>query len=173
MSELIAVSFDTQEKAFEARAVFAHLQREYVIDMEDIVVVTRNEKGKIKLHQAVNLPLSGGINGAFWGMLVGFLFLNPLLGMAIGAGAGSIGGALTDLGIDDDFMKSLGESLPSNSSALFVLLRHATYDRLFDHLKGMEGKVIRTSMTKSNEDELREILEKHNLMSPDTTEQLA
>lgn len=167
MSELIVIAFDSPEEAFEARVVFARLQREYVIDMEDIVVVTRDEKGKLKLHQAVNLPLSSGINGAFWGMLIGFLFLNPLLGMAIGAGAGTIGGALTDLGISDDFMKNLGNTLPSSSSALFVLLRHATYDKLFDQLQGMKGKVLRTSMTKSNEQELRDILDKHQIAHPE------
>lgn len=173
MSELIAISFDTQEKAFKARAIFAGLQREYVVEMEDIVVVTRNEKGKVKLHQAVNLPLTSGVSGAFWGMLIGFLFLNPLLGMAIGAGAGSVGGALADLGISDEFMKNLGRILPADSSALFVLLRHATYDKLFDHLKGIEGEVIRTSLTKSNEHELREIIERHEIMSPDAVEQLS
>ena len=63
----------------------AKLQKEYLIDMEDVVVVTRNEKGKVKLHQAQNLTGAGAAGGTFWGMLIGMIFLNPLLGAAIGA----------------------------------------------------------------------------------------
>nr|WP_232017751.1 DUF1269 domain-containing protein [Cereibacter sphaeroides] len=57
--------------------------------MEDVVVVTRDAEGKVKLHQAVNLTAAGAVGGSFWGLLIGLLFLNPLLGLAVGAGAGS------------------------------------------------------------------------------------
>ena len=56
------------------RAELVKLQKEYLIEMEDVVVVT-NDKGKVKLHQAVNLTAAGAVGGTFWGMLIGMIFL--------------------------------------------------------------------------------------------------
>ena len=78
--------------------------------MEDVVVVTKDDKGKVKLHQAVNLTAAGAVGGGFWGMLIGMIFLNPLAGAAIGAGAGALSDKLRDLGISNDYMKELGET---------------------------------------------------------------
>jgi uncharacterized membrane protein len=163
MSELVSIAFETPEKAFEARAAFLRLQRNYVVTMDDVVVVTRDEKGKVKLHQAVNLPLHGGVGGAFWGTLIGLLFLNPLLGMALGAGAGALSGAFADIGIDDDFMQRLGQTLTPGSAALFVLLNRSTFDKILDELNAFDGTLLHTSLSKASEDELRDVIEKHEL----------
>lgn len=63
MSDLVVIGFDQEEKAFELRAELAKMQKEYLIEMEDVVVVTKNEKGKAKLHQAVNLTAAGAAGG--------------------------------------------------------------------------------------------------------------
>ena len=110
--------------------------------MEDVVVVTKNEKGKVKLHQARNLTAAGAVGGGFWGMLIGMIFFNPLIGVALGAGAGAISGALTDIGISNKFMKELSETFKPGSSALFVLIRKVTPDKVLEQLKGFEGKII-------------------------------
>src|SRR5215469_16280685 len=123
MSTLVAVVFNDESTAFEMRAALVKMQQQYLLEMEDAVVVTRDENGKTKLHQAVSLTAAGAVSGGFWGMLIGLIFLNPLLGMAVGAAAGAVGGALTDLGINDRFMKDLGTTLHPGSSALFVLVR--------------------------------------------------
>ena len=159
MSDLVVIGFDDEHTAFEMRAALAKLQKEYLIDMEDVVVVTKDDKGKVKLHQAVNLTAAGAMGGTFWGMLIGLIFLNPLLGAAIGAGAGALSGKLSDIGIDDKFMKQLGETLTAGTSALFVLVRKATPDKVLDQLKGFKGKVLKTSLTADKEEELRKFLE--------------
>lgn len=161
MADLIAVTFDDESTAFELRAELAKLQKEYLIDMDDVVVVTRDEKGKVKLHQAVNLTAAGAVGGSFWGLLIGMLFLNPLLGMAVGAGAGALSGKLTDIGIDDKFMKELGENLPKGGSALFTLVKRSTPDKVLERLEPFrgKGKIMRTSLSKESEDELRAFLE--------------
>ncbi len=161
MSDLIVVEFKDKESAFEARAELAKMQEEYLIKMEDVVVVTKNEKGKIKLHQAVNLTATGAVQGSFWGMLIGFLLLNPLLGAAVGAGAGALSGKLSDIGINDQFMKDLSADLTEDTSALFILLRKVTPDKVLARLeeKQIKGKVLKTSMTVEEEDELRKIVE--------------
>jgi uncharacterized membrane protein len=158
MSDLVVIGFDDEHAAFEMRAALAKLQKEYLISMEDVVVVTKDEKGKVKLHQAVNLTAAGAVGGTFWGMLIGLIFLNPLLGAAVGAGAGAISGKLSDIGIDDKFMKELGETITAGSSALFVLVRKATPDKVLAELKGFRGKVLKTSLTEDKEEKLREVL---------------
>ena len=105
MSNLVVVGFNNAADAFEMRGALAKMQAQYLIEMEDAVVVTRNETGAVQLHQAVNLTAAGAASGAFWGSLIGLLFLNPLLGAAVGAGSGALSGKLADIGINDQFMK--------------------------------------------------------------------
>lgn len=161
MSNLIVIGFKNETDAFELRAALAKLQRQYLIEMEDAVVVTRDASGKAQLHQAVNLTAAGAAGGAFWGMLIGMLFLNPLLGAAIGAGTGALSGKFSDLGINDQFMKELGTTLTPGSSALFVLVRKSTPDKVLEALKPFAGKgrVMQTSLTKDKENELRTVIE--------------
>lgn len=160
MSNLIAVVFDDETTAFDMRAALLRMQKQYLIDLEDSVVVTRDEKGKTKLDQAVNLTSAGAVGGGFWGLLIGFLFLNPLLGAAVGATAGAIAGKFRDIGIDDNMMRELGSSFKPGTSALFVLVRRATLDKVLDGLKAFagKGKVFKTSLSKDDEDSLREAL---------------
>ncbi len=161
MATLVAVVFNDESTAFEMRAALAKMQQQYLLDMEDAVVVTRDVKGKTKLHQATSLTTAGAVGGAFWGMLIGLLFLNPLLGAAVGAGAGALSGKFHDLGLDDKMMKEVGDSLKPGTSALFVLLRKMTGDKVLDGLKQFvgRGKVFQTSLTKDDEKALREVLE--------------
>jgi len=162
MSTLVAVVFDDESTAFEMRAALARMQKQYLLEMEDAVVVTRDTDGKTKLHQAVSLTGVGAASGAFWGMLIGLLFLNPLLGAVMGAGAGALSGKFRDLGLDDKMMKDIGQSLKPGTSALFVLLRKATPDKVLEGLKEFTGKgrVFQTSLSKDDEKALREVLEK-------------
>lgn len=159
MSNLVVIGFEDEHTAFEMRAELVKLQKEYLIEMEDVVVVTKDEKGKVKLHQAANLTAVGAVGGSFWGMLIGMIFLNPLLGAAVGAGAGALSGKLRDIGIDDNFIKGLGETITPGSSALFVLVRQSTPDKVLEGLKGFKGKILKTSLTADKEETLREALE--------------
>src|SRR5690606_39248457 len=162
MSTLVAIVFEDQTTAFEMRNALFRMQKEYLIEMEDSVVVVRDRKGKTKLDQITNLTAAGAIGGGVWGMLVGMIFLNPLLGAAIGAAAGGISGKLTDIGVNDQMMKEIAESMKPGTSALFVLVRRATADKVLEGLKQFagKGKVFRTSLNKDDEEALREALEK-------------
>lgn len=160
MSDLIVVGFKDEFQAIEMRSKLIALQKEYLIDMEDVVVVTKDESGSVKLHQAVNLTATGAATGSFWGLLIGFLFMNPILGVAVGAGAGAVSGHFTDVGINDNFMKELGQTFEPGSSAIFVLVRKSTPDKVMDALKGFGGTVLQTSLSADNEHQLQDILQK-------------
>lgn len=158
MSTLVVIGYNELHKAEEVRLTLVKLQRDYLIDLEDAVAVTKDAEGKIKLHQAVNLTAAGAASGGFWGMLIGMIFLNPLLGMAIGASAGAVSGALSDLGINDQFMKDLAATLTPNSSALFVLVRSSTPDKVLDEMKGSGGTVLKTSLSHEDQAKLQAAL---------------
>jgi len=162
MSTLVVIGYDDRFKAEEVRLKLMKLQKEYLIDLEDAVVVTKDEEGKVKLHQALNLTAVGAVSGGFWGSLIGLIFLNPLLGLAVGATAGAVSGTLTDVGIDDKFMKELAETLTPGSSALFVLVRKATPDKVLEEIKGTGGKVLRTSLSHDDEAKLQAALSAAN-----------
>ncbi len=159
MAELIVIGFDDEFKAEEVRLAMFKLQKEYLIDLEDAVAVVKNQKGKIKLHQIHSLTTAGAVGGGFWGLLIGAIFLNPLLGTAIGAGAGAVTGALGDMGISDDFMKQLAETLKPGTSALFILVRKATPDKVLYEIKGFGGKVLNTSLSHEDEAKLQAALD--------------
>ena len=158
MSTLVVVGYDDPYKAEEVRLRLRKLQSEYLLDLEDAVVAVKDEKGKVKLHQAVNLTAAGAVSGGFWGSLIGLIFLNPLLGLAVGATAGAVSGALSDLGINDDFMKDLAATMTNGSSALFVLVRKATPDKVLDEIKGTGGKILKTSLSHEDEAKLQAAL---------------
>ena len=161
MSTLVAIVFNNESTAFEMRAALSKMQKQYLLTMEDAVVVTRDETGKTRLHEASSLTAAGAVHGAFWGMLLGLLFLNPLLGAAVGAGAGAIAGKFTNIGIDNKMVKDIGDSLKPGTSALFVLARRVTADKVLDGLKEFAGKgrVFQTSLDKDDEKALRDALE--------------
>ncbi|PWB91119.1 hypothetical protein C5688_07760 [Methylocystis sp. MitZ-2018] len=158
MNDLLVIAFPSEEKAEEVRQKLFTMQKEYLIELGDAVVAVKNADGAIKLNQLFNTTALGGVSGAFWGALIGLIFMMPLAGAAIGAGAGAVSGALTDFGIDDKFMKDVAAAVPPGGAALFLLVRKMTTDKVLEGLKGVGGVVLRTSFDKSKDDAIRAAL---------------
>jgi uncharacterized membrane protein len=151
MSDLLVIEFPTEAKAEEVREKLLAMQSEYLIELGDAVVVTKCPEGHVKLNQLFQPVKAGAVSGLFWGTLVGLLFMMPLAGAAIGAASGAISGRLTDVGINDEFMKSVGKTLQSGNAALF-LIRKMTTDKVAAALKGMGGTVLQSSFDETKED---------------------
>ena len=111
----------TSPTADEVVATLSRLQTEHLISLEDAVVVARDDKGKVKLHQSNKLAAGGAAGGALWGGLIGLIFFAPLFGMAVGAATGRAGRRPADVGVDDNFMKDLAASSKSGGAALILL----------------------------------------------------
>lgn len=166
MSDLVCIAYKDRETADKVLNELRQLEVEHLIDLEDACVVDRDDNGKVHLKQAVNLTAAGAASGGVWGglfgLLVGMLFLNPLLGwlggLAVGAGAGALSGRLADYGIDDDFIKSLGSTIQPGTSALFVLVRKVTPDKVLPEIQKYGGTVLKTSLSKEQDERLREAL---------------
>jgi uncharacterized membrane protein len=166
MADLVAIAFPSEAKAEEVRQRLLDLQREYLIELGDAVIAIKQPNGHIKLNQLFHPTATGAAGGALWGTLIGLLFLMPLAGTAIGAAAGALGGALTDVGINDSFMKDIVQSLQSGDAALFLLIRKMTTDKVLADLQGVGGTVLRTSFDHTKEEALREALAAHAAAQP-------
>jgi uncharacterized membrane protein len=159
MSDLIAVAYPDKETAETVRQTLGRLTSERVIELADAVVVDRDEDGRVHLHQSVRPAAAGAAGGALWGGLIGLLFLAPLFGMAVGAAAGGAAGALTDVGINDDFMRQLGQKLAPGGAALIVLVTKSTPDKVLPQIQQYGGEVLQTSLDNESEERLREALQ--------------
>ena len=166
MSELVAVSYPDVYRAGEVCAALQRLQQEFLIEMEDAAYVTREQDGKIKLHQTqpvIGMATGiGATRGTIWGALIGLLFMQPLLGMAAGAAlraaTGALAGKVADYGIADQFMKDLAGKLQPGTSMLFVLFRKVTWEKVLPHISQYGGTVMHSSLTPAAESQLQSAL---------------
>jgi uncharacterized membrane protein len=176
MADLIVVAFDRPDTADRVLQELTAMGKEKLIELEDACVVVRPPEGEPQLKQILPLTkvgaLSGASSGALWGALVGLLFLNPLAGMVlgagVGAGTGALAGHLTDYGIDDNFIRGLGSTIKPNSSALFLLVRKVTPDKVLERLRaeGIHGEVLRTSLSNEQEAALKRALSEAETSPP-------
>ena len=158
MSNLIAVAYPDAETAEGVRAELIEATKEHLITLEDAVVVVHQADGKVKLHQTVSPAAAGAAGGAVWGGLIGLLFLAPIVGMAIGAASGGLGGKMADIGVNDDFMKTLGEKLAPGSAALIVLSQSNTPEKVIERVAKYGGEVIQSSLSADDEEHLKAAL---------------
>jgi uncharacterized membrane protein len=166
MADLVVVGFDDPFQADRVLTELTRLQKEHLIDLEDAVVAVRGTDDQLRIKQSVNLlrlgAASGGLWGALFGSLIGMLFLNPLIGLAaggaLGAGTGALSGKLADYGINDDFIRTLGQTLKRDTSALFLLVRKAQPEKVLSELGSFEGRILRSSLSPEQEAKLQQAI---------------
>jgi uncharacterized membrane protein len=152
MSNLVVVAFNQPHEAEEVRLKLQELQSEYLLDLADLVVAVKDEAGKVKLHHASNLVGDDLVFQGFCGSLASLILLN--------AATSAPSRALTDVGINDHFMKTFTSTLYLSSSVLFVLTRTPTpsKDRLLEGLRGLGGKVLMTTLSHEDASRLQSAL---------------
>lgn len=160
MATLTVLKFDDADSAEKALASLQELRTQHVLSIADAAVLTWPEGRKSpRTQQAVNTTGVGALGGTFWGMLIGFLFMMPLLGAVIGAVGGAISGALTDIGIDDNFIRQVREQVQPGTSALFLLSATEAPDRVAEQLSQYNPALLSTNLSREQEDKLRELFE--------------
>lgn len=102
-------------------------------------------------------------------LLFGLLFFVPLLGMAVGAAAGALGGSLSDVGIDDEFIASVRQKVTPGTSALFLLSSDAVLDKVRDAFAGTNAELIHTNLSSEQEAQLRDVFAETGLSTTDLT----
>jgi uncharacterized membrane protein len=169
MATFTVSQFDSAEGAGQVLATLERLQKEDLIKIEDAAIVTWPEGAKKpKTKQLHNLAGAGALGGAFWGMLFGLIFFVPLLGLAVGAASGALGGALTDVGIDDNFIKEVRSKVTPGTSALFLMTSETVPDKVAEELKSIRGHVtlLHTNLSTEQEEKLRETFAEQEAPTP-------
>jgi uncharacterized membrane protein len=158
MATMTVWKFPTAEGAAMAEATLKDLQRRELIQIHDAAIVSYPAGAKKpKTKQLTSLAGVGALGGAFWGMLFGLIFFIPLLGMAIGAGIGALTGSMSDVGIDDSFIRRMREEIQPGTSALFLLSSGAVVDKVKDAFTGQQMVLVETNLSHEQEDKLREV----------------
>ena len=158
MATLTVWKFEDAEAAEKAVATLEGLAKQQLITVQDAATVSWPAGAKKpKTRQLHSLTGGGALGGAFWGLLFGLLFFVPLLGMAIGAATGALAGSLTDIGINDDFIKRARDEITPGTSALFLMSSGAVIDKVRDAFRGQQAELVSTNLSDDQERALREV----------------
>ncbi|WP_433504540.1 DUF1269 domain-containing protein [Pseudonocardia halophobica] len=158
MATLTVWKFDDPGGARNALDLVERLQKQELLTLEDAAVVTWPEdRKKPKTEQLHSMKGAGALGGSFWGLLFGLLFFVPLLGMAVGAAMGALAGSMSDVGIDDRFIKEVREKVTPGTSALFLMTSRVVQDKVLDEFRGTQAELISTNLSNEQEQKLREV----------------
>lgn len=138
----IVVKYPDASTGEAALATVRELAKEGVLKLKDAVAITKNEKGKLHLHQTKDDAAGKGfLKGGVIGIIFAVLFGGPawiVAGAALGAAF-----AMFDRGIKDKLLKELGENMTATESALAVLVEDADWGALIERMRGLyQGEVV-------------------------------
>jgi uncharacterized membrane protein len=169
MSDLIVIGYPDEATAERVWQELDRLQDEYLVDLEDAAIIRRDTTGKLHVttpaHQAVAW---GSLSGMFWGVLIGLLFLFPIAPLTGIAGGlmGAALGAADDLGIKEDFKRRVQDLVQPGTSAIMMIVRKATMDKVLDALRPYGGTVLQTSLPRDAEQQLMHALHGEDPSAP-------
>jgi uncharacterized membrane protein len=160
--QIVGMSFDKETRAEEVLLNLAHLQQEGQITLADAVVLRKDHNGKAHVRQTVDpSPKTGALSGSMWGLLIGTLFAGPigfLVGAAAGAGGGALAAKLIDVGLNDNWVKQVGEWLDPGTSALLILVADEVHPVVLRELERFEGTVLYCTFPEAVRHELERAL---------------
>lgn len=154
MAELIVIGYPDETTAANVMQELEAAEMEYLVDFADAAVIVRNQKGKLKIMTTDHIVGATTLGGMFWGTLLGLVFLAPMAGMAIGGLLGAASGGLTRLGIKDDFRNQVSDLVKPGTSAILAVIRKMTPDKVIEQIRPYGGTVLRSSLTREDEEEL-------------------
>ena len=157
-STLAVIAYPDQGTAAEAASALQEMQREFLIDLQDVAWVTKSKDGKLKLHEGTSLTGAGAATGALWGFLFGLLFLVPVFGIAVGAVTGAVAGHFANYGLDHQWINEVASAIPPGGSALFIMARDANQERVLPEMANFGGTVLKTNLTTEQQQALENAL---------------
>jgi uncharacterized membrane protein len=159
-SAILILTFDDVNKGDQALKTLKEWQKEDRIVLGDAVVLVKDEKGKVKVHETEDFTTKrGAIAGGIAGLVVGTIVGGPVGGLVLGAAAGGLVGKKIDLGISDDEIKAVSDSMEDASSAICVQIK-SIEDKamLAAAIRQSGGKVHELSLTEDLEVDMEETI---------------
>ena len=158
MGTLTVWKFDTASGADSALDLLQRLQKEELLQVNDAACVYWEQgRKKPKTEQLHSMTGAGALGGSFWGLLFGLIFFVPLLGLAMGAAMGALAGSMSDVGIDDEFIKQVRDNVTPGTSALFVMTSNVVADKVLEQFKETGATLLSTNLSSEQEAKLREV----------------
>jgi len=158
MATLTVWKFPTTDGAANAESTLLELAKQHLIVVQDAAIAYWPEGAKKpKTQQANSMKAAGALGGSFWGLLFGILFFVPFLGLAVGAAMGALAGSLSDVGINDDFIRTVRDEITPGTSALFVMSSEAVVDKVHAAFEGQPMELVKTNLSNEEEAKLREV----------------
>ena len=160
MSNLVVIVFDDPEEAGKVRETIKSVQQTGHIRLDDSAVVVKDKKGKVHIKNQVDRGIKvGAVSGGFLGLLIGSVFF-PFAGIIVGALSGAAIGAAAKMGVSQTFVKEVAAAMEKESSALFIIVRDSNPDVAVAALKPYKGKILQTTLSPEDEENLRGVLKK-------------
>jgi uncharacterized membrane protein len=157
-STVVVLGFREQTGAEEMLGILGKMQQDGLIELEDAVVASRGNEPNVKIKQTQHETGKFALRGTGIGFLAGLLLGGPIVGLAGGAAIGAITGRLKDQGIDDKFVREVSEWVKPNTSALFLLVKEAKAEEIYEQLKSFRAQVLTTTLPEEAERRLRRTL---------------
>ena len=163
MSDLVIIIFEGRFTADDALSRIQRMESDWEVDLDEAVVLTRDKSGIMRFRSNNELTAEGFVGGtslgALTGLLLGAAAGNPAAGFfagsAVGAGSGTLAGALGQALDEDKLAESIGSRMKPDSSALAMIGFAGRPTKVLKALSDYKGEVIETSLSISDEKELR------------------
>lgn len=169
MSDLIVIGYPDESTAERVWQELVKLEQDYVVDLEDAAIIRRDSSGKLQVTTPAHHAAAwGSLSGMFWGVVIGLIFLFPLAPLTGIAGGlmGAALGAANDLGIKEDFKRRVQDMVQPGTSAIMMIVRKATMDKVLDALRPYGGTVLQTSLPRDAEQQLMKALHGEDPSAP-------
>jgi uncharacterized membrane protein len=141
---LYIVTFDHELKAQKLLDDMESATQEGTFDFIDAAVMIRDNEGNIEISETSDPStkrgaIVGGVIGGFIGLIGGPAGVG--LGAAAGAAIAGFATSKMDLGIPDDELRTIADSLQPGTSAMVVIVKDAWVDIMFSKLSRYNGEV--------------------------------
>lgn len=148
MTAFTVWKFDGPDGADRASSILQRAASEGLIKILDHAVVSWPVgASRPNTRHGHEETLRGTGWGAFWGLLVGALFLVPVVGGVAGAAIGAISKATEGTGITKEQLETIRTEVTEGTSALFVVTDEGDLDRVGERFHGMHSKLVATNLT--------------------------
>lgn len=143
----VIVTFEEMDKAEQMLKIMKDLEHEKKLLLDDAAIVIKDENDKVTVKDIGEFTAKrGAISGGAAGLVIGTILGGPIGGVILGAAAGALAGKKVDLGIDNDKIQAVSDSMDEASSAFFAKIEAGDMEILAMVLRQSGGTLYELSV---------------------------
>ncbi len=159
------ITFPQNDQATTAMKKFKSLEKEGQLQLDDAIVIVKDDEGNIKVDQkAGSITKKGAVTGGAIGLVIGVVVGGPIGGALLGGAAGAFAGKKIDLGIPDERITAVSNAMENASSAILLQIEkeHSNVELLRAAIKQSGGTIHEVEVESGVEVDLNETLNSFN-----------